>query len=94
VLIGISFAMIAFVIKILAKLILSSYHAMRDAQERELLTSLYLSMIDGAEKDDMAKSIVYQSLFSRSDTGLLNTESSPTMPSNLADIIKSLKVTP
>lgn len=71
----------AFAIKALSKLVFSSYHLQRDAEEREQLTYLYLSLTH--EKDDFdtdARSIVLQALFSRADTGLISGDSSPTMP--------------
>lgn len=71
----------AFAIKALSKLAFSSYHLQRDAEEREQLTYLYLSLTH--EKDDFdadARSIVLQALFSRADTGLISGDSSPTMP--------------
>lgn len=71
----------AFAIKALSKLVFSSYHLQRDAEEREQLTYLYLSLTH--EKDDFdtdARNIVLQALFSRADTGLISGDSSPTMP--------------
>lgn len=54
---------------------------MRDAEEREQLTYLYLSLISDQEIDENSRDIVLQALFSRSETGLLTTETGPTMPS-------------
>lgn len=71
----------AFAIKALSKLVFSSYHLQRDAEEREQLTHLYLALTH--EKDDFdadTRSIVLQALFSRADTGLISGDSSPTMP--------------
>lgn len=70
----------AFLIKSLSRLTFSSFHLMRDAEEREQLTHLYLSLRDGKEDDPEARKIILQSLFSRSETGLLNGEHGPTMP--------------
>jgi hypothetical protein len=60
---------------------------MRDAQEREQLTYLYLSLTDEAAIDKESRHIVLQALFSRSETGLLAQEHGPTMPST--DLIKA-----
>jgi hypothetical protein len=60
---------------------------MRDAEEREQLTYLYLSLSIEAVIDEGSREIVLQALFSRSETGLLINEHGPTMPS-LASIGK------
>ena len=66
----------------------SSYHLQRDAEEREQLTHLYLSLInEGADLDTDSRSIVLQSLFSRVDSGLISGDSSPTMP-GLPEIVQ------
>jgi len=76
-------AIYAYVLRILARLIFSSFHLMRDAQERKQLTYLYLSLSKEpqAAMDHRSREIVLQALFSRSETGLLSNESGPTMPS-------------
>lgn len=71
----------AFLIKTLSRLTFSSFHLMRDAEERELLTYLYLSLSKDREISEPSRDIVLQALFSRTETGLLNSESGPTMPS-------------
>lgn len=74
-------------IRSLNKLMFSSYHLARDAEEREQLTYVYLALIKegGADRED--RSIILQSLFSRVDTGLLKEDSSPTMPSAIFEKI-------
>lgn len=64
----------------------SNYHLARDAEEREKLTYLYLSMLEKGAIDKEERKIILQSLFSRSDTGLLKEDSSPTMP-NISSLI-------
>ena len=66
--------------KLLSKMTFSSFHLMRDAQEREQLTYLYLALTHESEIDKSSRDIVLQSLFSRSETGLLVKENGPTMP--------------
>ena len=66
--------------KVLSKMTFSSFHLMRDAQEREQLTYLYLALTHESEIDKSSRDIVLQSLFSRSETGLLVKENGPTMP--------------
>jgi len=81
------FISIFFVVaRALLKFMFSNYHLARDAEEREKLTYLYLSMIENGALDKDERKIILQSLFSRSDTGLLKEESSPTMP-NISSLI-------
>lgn len=69
-------------LKVLARLVFSSLHLARDAQEREYLTHVYLALIaEGGVVDESSRELVLQALFSRSNTGLLGDDSSPTMPS-------------
>lgn len=71
----------AFYIKTLSKLVFSSFHLMRDAEEREQLVYLYLSLTNENNVEESSRNIILQSLFSRTDTGLLSRDSGPTMPS-------------
>ena len=73
-------AMFTYLMKLLSKMTFSSFHLMRDAQEREQLTYLYLALTHESEIDKSSRDIVLQSLFSRSETGLLVKENGPTMP--------------
>ncbi|GAA3970777.1 DUF6161 domain-containing protein [Allohahella marinimesophila] len=86
-------ALYAFVIKVLARITFSSFHLMRDAQEREQLTYLYLALSNESEMDKDSRDIVLQALFSRTDTGLLGADSGPTMPtgSDLARFLAQSK---
>lgn len=77
----------AFFIKSITKLTFSSFHLMRDAEEREQLTHLYLNLREGKEDDPESRKIILQALFSRTDSGLLGGDSGPTMPT-LQDSIK------
>ena len=70
----------AILIRTFSRLAFSSFHLQRDAEEREQLTHLYLSLADETNVDDESRKIVLQALFSRSETGLLANDSSPTMP--------------
>jgi hypothetical protein len=53
---------------------------MRDAEEREQLTYLNLSLTNESVIDEKSREIVLQVLFSRSETGLLNNEHGPKVP--------------
>lgn len=73
-------SLLAFCIKILARLTFSSFHLSRDAEEREQLTHFYLALKKDTTIDPGERQLILQSLFSRADTGLLKEDSSPTMP--------------
>lgn len=79
------------VVKALLKYMFSNYHLARDAEEREKLTYLYISIRNNSEVSEEEKKIVFQALFSRSDTGLLKEDSSPTMPGISTIIEKNIK---
>ena len=78
----------AFLLRVFSRLAFSSFHLMRDAEEREQLTYLYLSLTNESEMDKQSRDIVLQALFSRSETGLLAQEHGPTMP-GIGDILKT-----
>lgn len=84
-----SIAIIVFLVRTFTKLTMSSYHLYRDAQERKQLTYLYLTLKNEAEIPDADRHIILQSLFSRSDTGLLKEDSGPTMPVSMLDKFNS-----
>jgi hypothetical protein len=81
-------AVYAFLVKTLSKLTFSSFHLMRDSEEREQLTYLYLSLNNEGQIDGSSRELVLQALFSRTETGLLNGESGPTMP--VQDLLKTI----
>lgn len=72
-------------IRAISKVMFSSFHLSRDAEEREHLTYVYLALIKESAVDVNDKHLIMQSLFSRADTGLLKDDSSPAMPGNIAD---------
>jgi hypothetical protein len=78
-------ALIAFTIKAITKYMFSSFHLARDAEERHTLTVFYLSLIKDSTVKDEDRNLILQSLFSRTDTGLLKDDGSPTLPTG--DII-------
>lgn len=85
-------AIYAFIIRVLARLAFSSFHLMRDAEEREQLTYLYLSLTEGTDVDKESRDIVLQALFSRSETGLLAQEHGPSMP-GAGEILRTISKT-
>lgn len=70
-------------IRVTHRIAFSSFHLARDAEEREQLMYVYLSLIKDNEISKEEKNLIIQSLFSRADTGLLKEDSSPTMPNDL-----------
>ncbi len=76
---------LAYAIRTFSKLTFSSFHLFRDAQEREQLTYVYLALKKEKGIDQTERHLIMQSLFSRSDSGLLKDDGSPTMPGNIVD---------
>lgn len=80
----------AIAIQSISKMVFSSYHLQRDAEEREQLAYVYLALTnEQGHIDEDSRKIVLQALFSRADTGLLK-DSSPTMPGGMAELMKNL----
>lgn len=69
-----------FSIRVLSRLVFSSFHLQRDAEERQQLAYVYLALSNETNVDEESRKIVLQALFSRAETGLLASESGPTMP--------------
>jgi hypothetical protein len=70
----------AFAIRALTKAMFSSFHLARDAEEREKLMYVYLVMLKDRSVELTDRTLIMNALFSRSDTGLLKEDSSPTLP--------------
>ena len=87
---GTGVAVYAYFVRVLSKLVFSSFHLMRDAEEREQLTYLYLALSKETDVDVASRQIVLQALFSRSETGLLAQEHGPTMPSVAEGLRKAM----
>ncbi|MDX1937387.1 MAG: DUF6161 domain-containing protein [Flavihumibacter sp.] len=78
---------LAYGLRTFAKLTFSSFHLVRDAEEREQLTYVYLALQKEKGIDQTERHLIMQSLFSRADSGLLKDDSGPTMPGNIAEKI-------
>ncbi len=76
---------LAFAIRTFAKLTFSSFHLVRDAEEREQLAYVYLALKKEKNIDETERHLVMQSIFSRAESGLLGSDNSPTMPGNIVD---------
>lgn len=76
---------LAYGLKMFLKLTFSSFHLVRDAEEREQLTYVYLALQKEKGVDQTERHLIMQSLFSRADSGLLKDDAGPTMPGNIID---------
>ncbi|MEW7292112.1 DUF6161 domain-containing protein [Aquimarina sp. 2304DJ70-9] len=76
---------LAYGIKTFSKLMFSSYHLYRDAQEREQLTYVYLALVKEKGVDPTERNLIMQALFSRADSGLLRDDSTPAMPGGVLE---------
>ena len=78
---GAAAAAATFLVRVLSRLTFSAFHLQRDAEEREQLAHLYLSLMEGGHTDENSRAIILQALFSRAESGLLAGDHGPTMPS-------------
>ena len=76
-------SLLAFGIKAITKVMFSSFHLARDAEERHTLTFFYLALLKDTNINDDDRKLILQSLFSRAETGLLKDDSGPTMPNDI-----------
>ena len=81
-------SLLVYAIRALTKYMFSSYHLARDAEERHTLTFFYLALIKDTEVNEEDRKMILQSLFSRTDTGLLKEDSSPTLPGGILEKMK------
>lgn len=80
---------LAYGIRIFTKLTFSSFHLARDAEEREQLTHVYLSLANEKNIDKTERQLIMQALFSRAESGLLSDDGSPSMPGNILSQVLS-----
>jgi len=89
ILLGAVLSLSIFIIKTFSRLTFSSFHLQQDAEEREQFAYFYLALGQDTEIDVDSRKIVFQSLFSRAESGLLSSEHGPTMP--IAEVAKQFK---
>lgn len=79
-----------YLLHLFTRLSISSFHLARDYRERFQLTRVYLALIkDGdIQNDESTRQLILQSIFSRSDTGLLKGDHALTMPVALGEVVK------
>jgi len=76
---------LAFGVRTFTKLMFSAFHLARDAEEREQLAYVYLALVNDKNIEEKERHLVLQSLFSRADSGLLKSDTSPTMPGGILE---------
>ncbi|AWM14209.1 hypothetical protein DI487_10330 [Flavobacterium sediminis] len=81
-------SLLVYAIRALTKYMFSSYHLARDAEERHTLTFFFLALVKDTEVNEEDRKMILQSLFSRTDTGLLKEDSSPTLPGGILEKLK------
>lgn len=81
-------SLLVYAIRALTKYMFSSFHLARDAEERHTLTFFYLALLKNTEVNEEDRKMILQSLFSRTDTGLLKEDSSPTLPGGILEKFK------
>lgn len=84
-------SVLVYLVRYFIKMAMSSFHLSRDARERENLSHFYLALIENGAVTEKERAIILNSLFSRSDSGLLKGDSSPTMLTNPSDLIDTLR---
>ncbi|MFY0698174.1 MAG: hypothetical protein JXR11_10015 [Balneola sp.] len=70
----------AYFLRTCSRMIFSSFHLKRDAEERHQLTMVYLSLKERGDISEDERDLIIQAIFSRVDTGLLKGDNAPTMP--------------
>ncbi|MBE2279188.1 MAG: hypothetical protein IAE91_02260 [Ignavibacteriaceae bacterium] len=83
--------LLVYAVTLVGKFTISNLHMRTDALERSALTDFYLSLIKENAIDEDTRKIIIQSLFARSDSGLIKGGGDPTIPSNLSDLINKSK---
>ena len=92
VILALVYSSLFYLLRITIRLVLSSFHLSRDANERLQLTHQYLSLLSENVIDEKQREIIIQSLFSRAETGLFKGDSTPAIPESLVNnIIRNLK---
>ncbi len=79
-----------YLLHLFTRLSISSFHLARDYRERFQLTRVYLALIkDGdIQNEESTRQLILQSIFSRSDTGLLKGDHALTMPVAFGEVVK------
>jgi hypothetical protein len=90
-LIAVVASMVIYLIALCARMATSAYHLSRDAKERLQLTHVFLALLKDQKIDAKERELVLSALFSRSDTGLLKHDASPTFPGALGPLVNAIR---
>lgn len=80
-----------YVVSMFGRLFLSSMHMLSDIEERSNLTHFYLSLIEGGKLDEKQREIILQSLFSRTDSGIIKGGTEMNFPGSIESLKSLLK---
>ena len=76
-----------YMLRLTVRMTMSSYHQSRDAEERNKLSYFYLALTEKGAVSEKERALVINALFSRSETGLLKGDASPSMAQNVTDLV-------
>jgi len=74
---------LTYLLNIISRIFLSSLHLLADIDERSNLTHFYISLIQGGNIEAKDREIILQSLFSRTESGIIKGGTEFSMPGSL-----------
>lgn len=79
-----------YMLRLTVRMTMSSYHQSRDAEERNKLAYFYLALTEKGAVSEKERALVINALFSRSETGLLKGDATPSMAQNVTDLVNAV----
>lgn len=79
-----------YMLRLTVRMTMSSYHQSRDAEERNKLSYFYLALTEKGAVSEKERALVINALFSRSETGLLKGDATPSMAQNVTDLVNAV----
>lgn len=81
-----------YLVRVVIKIIISSQHMAMEYEQKEALTRFYQALVyDGKEVDKEERLIIFNALFSKTETGLVKTDNSSESEALIALLSKSIK---
>ncbi|MDO4868657.1 MAG: DUF6161 domain-containing protein [bacterium] len=81
-----------YLIRVVVKIIISNQHMAMEYEQKEALTRFYQALVyDGKEVDKEERLIIFNALFSKTETGLVKTDNSGESEALIALLSKSIK---
>lgn len=81
-----------YLIRVVVKIIISNQHMAMEYEQKEALTRFYQALVyDGKEVDKEERLIIFQALFSKTETGLVKTDNSGESEALIALLSKTIK---